>query len=176
MASSLISLEAVRKQVETGQDDDSLQSLIDSVDEDIIRGFGAHDGERTEVIRFDMLTFLLFLPRPADTIASITQRFLSESTNRTVDSDDYLIENEGRSIRHLKDYWQQVVNVTYTPVDETDRRRQVLVDVVKAEVNYPGVDSYQVGDYRQSGPNLARERRRIMARLRQNYGGAGLLA
>lgn len=177
MASDLITVDALRDHVETDLADDALGRLIDDADAEIVRRFGPHNGERVEAQHLSYPTKLIFLPRPASAVASITEESGAEgATVETVADSKYSLEDGGRSIRRKDANWKRVVNVTYTPESDDARRAMVLVDLVKLETEYEGIESRRVGSYSETKLDLEKERGKILNRLRQPYGGAGLLA
>ena len=173
MASTLITVGQLMEHIETDLSDDALERLLESADTDITRGFGPHDGERT-VTFYPVLSqspYLLTLPNPAASVSLIT-----EGTDDTVvDSDDYTVEYNGRAVLKNKSRWLPPVDVTYTPIADNPRRIAVLIDLVKVEIQYRGLNTERVGSYSVTYMDHDKERQNILARLRQNYAGAGLL-
>ena len=174
MASTLITVGQLMEHIETDLSDEALTRLLESADAEIIRAFGPHDGERT-VTLYPVLhqsPYLLTLPSPAAGVSLIT-----EGTDDTVvDSDGYTVEYNGRAILKNNSRWLPPVDVSYTPVADNPRRIAVLIDLVKLELEYRGLNTERVGSYSVAYLDHGKERQNILARLRQNYAGAGLLA
>lgn len=175
MASTLIATSTLEGLVQSGLPDADLEVLVDAADAEIIRLYGPHDGERTLQLEAPYSQSYIFLPAPAATVASITEQAPGE-TAEAVDADDYRTEYGGRVVCRIRGYWKQLVNVTYTPQADNARRAQALVDLVKLEAQFSGLGQQRIGEYSESPLDRERERNRILAGLRQNYAGAGMLA
>ena len=89
-------------------------------------------------------------------------------------SDGYELAYNGRAIVR-GGYWPRTVTVAYAPVAENDRRTQALIDLVQLELQYRGLQSERTGSYQATFRDHEKERKRILARLRHNYPGGGLL-
>ena len=173
MASTLITVGQLREHVETDLSDEALTRLLESADAEIIRAFGPHDGERT-VTLYPVLRqspYLLTLPSPAANVSLITEG----ADDTVVEEEDYIVEYNGRVLLKSKSRWLPPVDVTYTPVADNPRRIAVLIDLVKLEIQYRGLNTERVGSYSVTYMDHDKERQRILTRLRQNYAGAGLL-
>ena len=189
MASELLDTDRVETLVQSGLPDDALEIFIDGADEEIVRLVGPHDGSQQVTLRVDRSPNL-YLPRPAQSVSEVKEwsDSGSEADADVVDADNYQILGAGRYLRRksvggLVDapgeygslYWKRNVAVTFTPKGDNARRTQVLVDLVKWELARSGHTRERVGQYETYQGN-ERERGQILGRLRQGYGGAGLLA
>ena len=174
MASTLITVGQLMEHIETDLSDEALTRLLESADAEIIRAYGPHDGERTVTFYLVLRQspYLLTLPSPAASVSLITEG----ADDTVVDSDDYTVEYNGRAVLKSKSRWLPPVDVTYTPIADNPRRIAVLIDLVKLEIQYRGLNTERVGSYSVTYMDHDKERQRILTRLRQNYAGAGLLA
>ena len=172
MASTLATVSEVRSHVETGLDDDALGRVIDSVDARIIDSMGQHDGDLTVEIETDLL-YAVTLPRPAVSVASVEERYMYRTTWAEVSDSTYRMRYGGRRIEREDRPFRSFVRITYTPVDETAKRRQALIDLVRLRCQENGLSQETDGDYNAMSVEYSKEEARILAPLRQRYGGAG---
>ena len=175
MASTLIATAVVEQLVQSGLPVDALEVIIDAADAEIVRAYGPHDA--THVARFyNDTTMTLYLQHPASAVTEVKEWFSSddEADVLALAATEYRVIANGRALERVGQYWRRNVQVTYTYADNA-RRAQVLVDLVRAELAYSGQSRERVGSYDVSAIPQ-QERARILARLRQAYGGGGLLA
>ncbi len=176
MASTLITAGQLREHVETDLTDEALERLVDSADAEIIRAYGPHDGEQSALVAGR--GYRIWLPRPAESITEIVEWAGWETPGDadTVSAATYHLEHGGRTIWRTDAQFMTNVQVTYTPVADNPRRTAVLIDLVKLEIQYRGLNTERVGSYSVTYMDHDKERQRVLTRLRQNYAGAGLLA
>ena len=178
MASDLIETARIETLVQSGLPESELEIIIGAADEAIVRFVGPHDGSRKEVLRLDPHSPNVYLPRPAASVSEVKEWIDagSESGVSPLDSTEYELLGNGRYLRRrVSSYWRRNVAVTYTPQGDNARRSLVLVDLVKWELARNGTTRRRVGQ-EESYTGSERERDLILARLRQNYAGGGLLA
>lgn len=163
----------LRTNVESGLADAALTRLWYDAEELVEQRFGAVDSQVDEFVVDDVAypfgrDKLLTLTRPVVSITSITEQWFDDSAT-TLASDDY--DQRRRILERLdsgtnpQTYWGHRVIVTYVPVDQTNRRVGVVIDLVKLQERYEGVKSEKVGDYQMTAPDYERERNQILARL-----------
>ena len=176
MASTLITAGQLRGHIETDLSGDALERLIDSADAEIVRAYGPHDGEQSVLVAGR--GYRIWLPRPADSISEIVEWAGGETLADadTVSADKYALEHGGRTIFRTDAPFMTNVQITYTPIADNPRRTMALIDLVKLEIQYRGLNTERVGSYSVTYMDHDKERQRILTRLRQNYAGAGLLA
>ena len=176
MASTLITVGQLRQHVETDLSDEALTRLLKSADAEIVRAYGPHDGEQSVLVAGR--GYRIWLPRPAESITEIVEwagwETLADAD--TVSADKYSLEHGGRTIFRADAPFMTNVQITYTPIADNPRRIAVLIDLVKLEIQYRGLNTERVGSYSVTYMDHDKERQRILTRLRQNYAGAGLLA
>ncbi len=132
---SLVSLADVRAlSADGGLSDSDLQAVIDREEAELVRRFGAHAGPLAETVRGGGCS--LYLARAIDSVTSITEAlYLGDPAPQTVSATDYYVwGSEGRIARLAGAgviRWGPVATVTYTPVDQTDLRKQVLIELVR---------------------------------------------
>jgi len=167
---ALLSPAEVREHVETDISDPALSRLINDAEAEIIRRYGDHT---TEIEKIFGGGHFIVLSRPADTITSITEILWGVFGGTTLDlaADDYQVWPDKRRIERLSDgtnprpIWGDVIEVDYTPVDESAQRKRVVIDLVKLALEYRGVKSEGIGDYKVTLGEYEDERRKILNRL-----------
>jgi hypothetical protein len=111
---------------------------------------------------------LLPLGSEPDTITTVTDYTdYTGSTATTLTADDYRMR--GMSLEKVSGYWGSRTHVKYVPVDDTNERIVVLVQLMKCDLNYePGMSSQAGGGAQESytSDHIA-ERERILDRLGQ---------
>lgn len=154
-------LDRLKLRVETDLTDAELQLMIDAEVAEIIARFGAiaeitklENGQRHFITLHRRID-------EAETIAivEISPGNTSATANRTtLSSDDYRITNGGRTIERLIDgtngrqLWSDLVEFTYTPVSDQNRRDEAVVKLVTLSITYQGLDKQEsVGDFSRGG-------------------------
>ena len=186
MASTLISVTQVANLLETTlkATDDELGRLIDSADAAIQKVYGPHvtedaDNPRTVTIYNDNYSYNLYLPYPPAVSVSEIKEYASyehSSEAETLDPDEndedkWDLESGGRVIRRPMKRFQQRVIVKYVPVDDTEERRHILIDLVRLADQFSGVKSEEFGIGRSGGAatehvDYVKEWNRILNRMR----------
>lgn len=170
---SLLTVDELKEFITTDIDDDTLQTLIDAAEAEIIEKCGALASQVDE-FRDSSLKTLLLLTRNATSITTVVEEILSggayEST--TLASDDYTLRHDGRMIERLQDgtnyrsTWGDVVTITYVPVDDTDKRKIATVNLVRLDIDYQGMKSEKIGDYSYTTREYNNERAKIINGLK----------
>ena len=172
----LMTLEAIRKNVETSLADEALQVLIDEADAQIIKRFGPHTGDIEEVFEArhrarhgrvyeDRNTSAyIHLRRIAESVASV----IEDGETLTVD-EDYEVVSSGRAIVRVKNrnVWKRPVTVMYTPQDDTYIRRGVLVDLVKLAVDFDAARARSIGGMNVSYGDFDKMQMMVLRRLQR---------
>lgn len=170
---ALLTVAQLREHVETDLDDAALQRILDAEEAAIVGRYGAH-ASATELLRGG--DRLLFLTRPAQAIASVTEEVDNVFTEPSVTllaADDYRIWEDGRYLERLATgtnprlYWGDRVTVVYTPADETAQRTLILVQLCKLAIRYTGArqESVGQGDYSAQEADYVAERNRLLRQL-----------
>lgn len=163
---ALLTVADARMHINTGLADADLGAIIAREEAELIRKCGAHgDGTTPITETVDGGNGDLFLSKPFVSISSITERAVPFADVVTVDTTTYLgYPRQGRILRNGV-RWGSVVNVTYIPVDETARRVQVLIELVRLAIEQTAMKSESVaGEYSYSAPEWEAQRAAIYRR------------
>ena len=68
------------------------------------------------------------------------------------------------------------VTIEYTPVSENDERTKALIELVRLATQDTGLDSERDDTFQYMAKDKLKARRQIIAPLRHNHGGFGVLA
>lgn len=168
---TLLTLDAVRANVETDLSNDALQRVIDGEDAYIRKMVGPHDGEFTETIRGE--GYLLWLTKQAASVSLVKEYGWRADPQRpqTLAATAYTIEQYGHALWRRYLAWDTFVDVTYTPVEENALRIKALIELVRLAAQDTGVANQRVGSYSSVAFPRDEERRRIIAPLRHPIGG-----
>lgn len=176
---NLLSNAEVKQHVETDLVDDAVTRLNDDADATVIDRFGPLDTDMEQFF-VDSRDYpngrdkFINLSRKPASIATITEQFF-DNTPTTLSADDY--ELVGSQLRRLDTgtnpgtVWGHVVNVTFVPDDTTKTRKVVIIDLIKLEVEYRGLETEWAGDYKMQAPavgyHAAKEEilKRLVSRL-----------
>lgn len=163
-----------REHVTTALGDTALELLLDAAWLAIAEIAGA-EGDVVEVRAGG--GSILFLPRPAASITSVSEWF-GYSTQRTLAANDYRLNSDGVSLHRLTVgttpavYWGGPVQIAYEPLSDESSRQVVQIALVKLFLDHhPGIAEEDIGDWRQvfqsnSVWNYAQERETILDTLR----------
>jgi hypothetical protein len=152
---SLITIAEVRAVVSSALDDPTLQTIIDSEEAEFVHRFGAiADGTtaRTETLKPYNHT-LVFCSRPIASISSVQERLAITSDLSTVGATAYRVRpNRGQLIRAIG-IWGWEVAVTYVAVDERDRVKRALIELVRLALSQTAMQAENIaGEYSYSAP------------------------
>lgn len=168
---SLLTINQIKQHVETDLGRDAIQRLIDDAEAEIVRHFGPH-GDSSNPITEDCEGGgeFIFLSRPYDSLTSVTERESEEDT--VLETDDYRSYYGRRALKRQssgtngRTRWADDVRVVYT-ADDRDRRRRVMVDLLRLEIQYSGLKSEKSGNYSESQVEYEAEKTKILNRLVQ---------
>lgn len=169
---SLITPTQLRAHVDTDLTDTALQRILDDADAEIVRRFGEHTTANVEVHRPGGGELRLFTDRKVASITTIveTLRTVVGEQTVTLSADDYTLESD-RCIRresngtNSRDWWAEIVTVTYLPVSDDARRTRVTIDLCRLALTYQAAQSMSVGDVSISHVAYDNERERILRTL-----------
>ena len=167
---ALMTVVDVRKNVETGLEDDALQIVMDAVEEDIDQRHGA---VLAQVDSIEGKSRHIFTTRPIGTITAIVERIIS--TDTTLATNDY-VQRHTKQLERLdtgtnaRRRWGDRVTITYVPTDTTSRRKAVYIKLIKLEIEYSGVDSSREGDFSSKALDITAEREKLLASLAEPGG------
>lgn len=169
-----------REHVTSALGANALELLLDAAWQAIAKVAGA-EGDVTEVRAGG--GSVIFLPRPAATITSVTE-WLGYSNERILATDDYRLNSDGVSLHRLMAgttpsvYWAGPVQIVYEAANDESSRQVVQIALVKLFLDHhPGIQEEEIGDWRQvfqsnSVWNYAQERETILGTLRTSLGFA----
>jgi hypothetical protein len=161
---TLLTLDEVKAHVETDLEDTALQRIVTGIESEISDRYGSTDSAEETVAGTDRR--VLVTHRPIESITSITEDDVTLSANDYRQWGRYRLErlSSGDNPRTL---WGGVVELQYTPRDDSEQRKLVLVDLVKLELEYRALQSESVGggDYRANHVDYTRERTRLLRML-----------
>ena len=165
---ALLTAADIRAHVETALDDVALQTVIDRVDADLVQRAGPHSGPLTETMTGR--TRSAYVSRPIASVSSVREgAIIAAETPMLSATDEYrLWPTEGRIERFpAGSSFATVVEVVYTPVDETDRRKRVLLELVRLDLAQSGRAQERVGsDYRYRGLDYGEHRDALIGEAR----------
>ena len=169
---STLSVAELQAQVETDYANDTLQLIIDAVEQDIVQHIGASTGQVTEFDAVSLLTEIR-LPVQGASITTIVEYTdaASNPTKTTLSADDYELSDDGWFIRRLSDgtnprsRWGWHAVVTFEPTDDTARRKQAAIQLARMEIIHTGYSSERSGDWNAASRDLSKERSKILRRL-----------
>lgn len=165
---SLLTIDELRAQVSTDLDDTQLQTVIDREETEVIRRYGAHyDGSAiTEVC--DGGACGVYLKRRIGSVSAITEAQSLGGTQTTLTSTQYYaVANEGRIIRLSEGTrWGRYVSVSYVPQDDSNLRKQVLIELVRQALEQTAMKSENIaGEHSYQAPDWEAQRRALYRRL-----------
>lgn len=130
---SLLTITQLRAEVKTGLDNTNLQVIIDREEEQMVERLGAHYAADTTVAETHAVRAgcaNVYLRRRLSSVASITERDPG-GTSATVAATDYEVWAAQGRIERVSGAWKARVTVTYQPTDDSARRRQALVALIR---------------------------------------------
>jgi hypothetical protein len=166
---SLLSIAECRDKVQTSLSDAKLQVVIDNEEAEIVRRYGAnYDGTTTvtEVVSGGGCD--IFLKRPVLSITSITEATSLGATATTLASTAYYLwASQGRITRLAEGTaWSRQVTVVYVPADDSAKRKQVTVELVRLALEQTAMQAESVaGEYSYTAPDWEAKRVRLYKRL-----------
>ena len=166
MTEPLVLPEDVKRVVQTALSDEDLQALIDQEDAEVVQRFGPHfddtlDWSVTEVLAGESKRNLYFR-RALVSVSSITEDeiALTAATYR-------LWGAQGRIERLPQgSVWGNIVTVEYVPADDNERRKAVIVDLVRIALQRTAMQSESIaGEYSYTAPEWESARANALKRL-----------
>jgi len=170
--SNLVSAATVKAQVKTSLADEELDAVIARIEAEITEAIGApyvnESTTITETVRGKAKN--IYLNRPILSVSSVTEYTqLSDTTGNALTENEefYVWAGQGR-IERIYNIWAEMVEVEYVPQDQRKKRTQVIIDLVRIELERTAMFQESVGgEYSFTAPsNWERERQRVMGRLR----------
>ena len=147
--------------------DPALQLLIDAAEAEIVERFGPHDSATEDFVG---TSDLILLRRKATAITSVTE-FDADNDPLVLNADDYALTNGGWTVLRLAtgpnpaSYFDRRVQIVYTPVDDSAKRKGVLIQLVKLAAAYSGYKRAQDPDGSITEHDYTAERSKILGQL-----------
>lgn len=164
----LLTPDEAQARIGTPLDDVSLAALIADIEAEIAAEIGPPNTAITEA--HAGYCGSLFLKRKIASVTTVTEYETLTDTAGTVltANEDYFVwADEGR-IQRLDQKWQARATVVYVPVDDTPKRKQVVIDLLKFYLAYSPLKSENIsGEYSFAAPeNWETEKSRLLRRLK----------
>lgn len=169
---ALLTVAQLREHVRTDLTDAALQRLADAA-ERIISDRAGPLASQTE--HFDAADLYdhgdtIFLSRTPGSITSVSERDGLDDDVENLSADDYEIRGKRRLIRrgdgtNPRARWADHVTVVYVPVDDTDLRSEVQIELVRLMAENRGLSSETVGDWSGGYGDYQQQRERILSAL-----------
>lgn len=175
-------IDRVKERVETDLTDAELASIIAEAQAEIRQRWGPDaDSASPITVTTPGGDHALNLYRPLDAeeaivVAETVSGGVSGETTTTLAADDYRVWYGGRALERLaggtnsRSRWGDRVAVTYTPVDDTPQREEVVIKLVQLAVEYEGLDRRSVGDTTADHLDYPAEREKLIASLSPRKG------
>ena len=163
---SLVTLADVRALVKTPLTDAQLQDVIDREEAEVTRLIGAPYAADLELAEdvYARGEANLYLRRPIETVIAL----MDEDGNIYTEGTDYYVwAAEGRIQRlPVGARWWGRFTVTYTPADDTARRKAVIIELVRLTLERTAMRSESVGgEYSYNAPDWDVQRARLLRSL-----------
>lgn len=163
---SLVTVAEARAQINSGLTDPQLQAVIDRIEAEITEKIGPpqDDGNTvTHAVTKRGGVSCLFMPSEIGSVVSIVEDTV------TLESTQYQTWPAGVIERLPVDValWGDRCVVTYKPVDDREKRKGVIIDLLRLELNRTEMDEESFAgeySYKNSG-NWNQKRREIMKRI-----------
>lgn len=166
---SLLTTAEIKTHIETDLPEAALQRLIDDAEALIVEKYGANHSTTPLTLQMDGGERKLFLSRRAASISAVREYDADDETT-TLETNDYRFR-KGQYLERLStgtnpmDYWGTIVEVDIIPVNDTARRKRVLIDLVQLAIRYNAVHSEKVGDYSVTNVDYQVEREKLLKSL-----------
>lgn len=159
----LVTTAQLRTQVQTALTDDQLNALIQREEAEIVRRYGAH---YVDVAALTPVTETLkglapsvWVNRQVESVYEINEKATLAGTLTTVSSSDYYAWIPDGRIQRLSGLWGEVVVVEYKPQDDSDSRRQAIIELVRLALSRTALKSESIGgEYSYSAPDWLKAR------------------
>lgn len=177
---SLVSLADARALIQTDVADSGLQLLLDAAEQQIVNRWGPNypgpvtiTKERTDY-SLETLDWLYYTERPIETVTTITEVFGDEysETSQVLSPNDYRIFYGGRALQRLGNgtnqrwLWGHRVTLVYVPLDDTLRRKEIIIELVRLALRHSGVRAQSEGNIAETSyEDYSKERSDLVGSL-----------
>jgi hypothetical protein len=166
---SIVTTAEVRALVGSSLTDAQLQEIIDREEAELVSRFGANydDAPITEEQPSDGKS--VFLRRPIESVETVTEYTSLGSDGEVLATTTYHAWKAQGRLQRLPEgtRWGALVEVAYTPVDDTAKRKSVIIELVRLTVEQTALKSESVaGEYSYTAPdNWQAQRASVYRRL-----------
>lgn len=170
MTDTLVSVEEVRDLVTTPLDDARLAAVIEREEQVVIERYGAHYVDEDTAITETHAgegEKNLYLRRAISSVEDVEEKssLTADAETLTEGDDFYVWADEGR-LERLYGTWGAVVAVEYVPADDSVKRKQAIIELVRLALERTAMRSENVaGEYSYQAPDWEAERARIVRNL-----------
>lgn len=159
---------AARTRLDTHLSDADLTTLIAEIEAEVaqVSGVPTYDADVTELALPEGSN--LYLRAPIESLTSVQEwTTLTASALTLTENTDFAVWPSQGRIERIGGSWGVKAQVVYRPVDDTEKRKGVVVDLMRLILTTTALSSEQVGrEYSYQRPdNWELERRRIVRRL-----------
>ncbi len=167
----ILTVADLQEHIESDLGETALQRLIDDADQAVVDKFGPH-GDALNTVTDDIETdeqLYLFPKRQASSIVGVTE-YTSPTLTRTLVASDFRLVHGGKALKRLttgvtpSTVWGWRAEVEYfVSTEQNVRRRRVVIDLVRLEMQYTGIVTERAGDYSVTNVHdYQQERERLM--------------
>lgn len=165
-------LDRVKERLNPQLSDSEVQALIAEASDEILRRYGPAVGEEAITATFSGGNTSLFLERPLDPEKTVEVVEIDGDVETTLDAGDYRVWNGGRLLERLstganaRSRWANLVTLSYFPIDDTSKRDEVTIKLVKLSIDYEGgVSREDIDGYSTTFSDYTKERESLLASL-----------
>jgi len=156
----------VAEHIEHDKGSDAIERLIDSAEEEVLTRYGPHNAQVDFLRGGDMFLYTL---RPVSLVTSIIETVGETTTSLAANdwtsrSGGWILERDQNGTNSRRT-WADFVEVTYTPESDDDRRKMVIVELVRVSMMYNAAKSKRTGDVSFTFVEYQDERESILSTL-----------
>ena len=162
---ALLTASYARRFVDTKLTDTELQEIIDEIEAEVVRLYGANYVNAETTITKTKRVFgqrYFFIDRKVTSISSVTE----ESVALVEDTDFELCDDQASLFRSPYGEWFGLVVVVYVPFNDNADRKKVILDLLRLDLARSAMKTEDFdGSYQFSAPDWEVERARVLRRL-----------
>lgn len=173
MTAQLLTVDEFRQHVETALADEAIQRLLDSAEDDINRNCGTLNvgdyetlDEITEWHTLSQYETVIYPRQRYASITSVSEYFVNSDSSDEVISlteDDEFWADGFSAIRRKVGYFNKRVKIVYAPYSTINRRRAVIIQLCKLEINAdPGTSFEGAGTWQHTTQDYEAQRQHLL--------------
>lgn len=160
---SLVSVAELKARVGTNLADTDLQDLIDQEEALLNRLYGSAAGPVIEK-RLPIRAFV-YTKRPITSVTTVKET--DDGVETTLAAADYRVWPWG--LERVGKSWAELVEITYTPENDTLDRKRVIIELCRLTLAPRGVKSESIGgEYSYTAADYTAEREKLIASLNRD--------